>query len=37
MSANRKYRWIALLSGAVMFQFAGCIEDVLFLVAPFIV
>ena len=37
MSKRRKVVWMAIVSGALMFQFAGCIRDVLFQVAPFIV
>jgi hypothetical protein len=38
MSTNRKLKWLAMLAGgACMFQFAGCVKDALFLVAPFIV
>ena len=37
MSKRQKKFMIAILSGTMMFQFAGCFEDILFLVAPFIV
>jgi hypothetical protein len=38
MSTKRKMKWMTMLvGGACLLQFAGCVEDVLFMVAPFIV
>ncbi len=34
---KKNYKWLMMLaSGACMFQLGGCIEDALFVVAPFI-
>ncbi len=34
---NRTYKWLALISaGGCTFQLAGCLDDILFAVAPFI-
>lgn len=33
----RTYKWLAMVSmGGCTFQLAGCLDDILFLVAPFI-
>ncbi len=35
--ANRAYKWLALMSvGGCTLQFAGCLDDILFFVAPYI-
>ena len=37
MPTKRAMKWLTMVAGgAVMFGFAGCIDDALFLVAPFI-
>ncbi len=37
MPTKRAMKWLTMVaSSAVMFGFAGCIDDVLFTVAPFI-
>ena len=34
---GRTYKWLAMISiGGCAFQLGGCINDILFLVAPFI-